>query len=59
MNQVPQSLAEIRARAQHHFTESGCVGVSLITFIGLVFVNEHLEIFDHADAVKRGWTDAL
>lgn len=64
MNNAPRSLAsslnEIRAIAAARFSkDDGCVGISLMTFIGLVFVNKDLEIICHADAVRRGLTDPI
>ena len=57
---LASSLAEIRARAAARFAaDDGCVGISMHTFIGLVFVNKDLEIYCHADAVRLGFTDAL
>lgn len=57
---LASSLTEIRARAAARFaSDDTCCGVSMITFIGLVFVNDKLEIYCHADAVRLGFTDAL
>ena len=60
MNNTASSLNEIRARAAAIFAEdNGCTGVSLQTFLGLVFVNTNLEIIEHAAAVRRGLTDPI
>ena len=64
MNNAPRLLAsslnEIRERAAARFAiDDSCVGISMQTFIGLVFVNDKLEIYCHADAVRLGFTDAL
>jgi hypothetical protein len=59
-NTLASSLTEIRARAAARFAaDDGCVGISMMTFLGLVFVNANLEIIAHEDAVKRGLTDSL
>lgn len=58
--QMASSLNEIRARAAARFAcDDTCCGISMMTFIGLVFVNDKLEIYCHADAVRLGFTDAL
>ena len=60
MNRLPSSLAEIRNLAAARFAaDDGCVGISMMTFVGLVFVNTDLEIIAHDEAVRRGLTDAL
>jgi hypothetical protein len=60
MNSLASSLTEIRSRAAARFAaDDSCVGISMYTFIGLVFVNTDLEIIAHEDAVKRGLTDPL
>ena len=60
MNSLASSLSEIRARAAARFAlDDGCVGISMMTFVGLVFVTTDLEIIAHEDAVKRGLTEAL
>ena len=60
MNSLASSLSEIRARAAARFAlDDGCVGISMMTFVGLVFVTTELEIIAHEDAVKRGLTEAL
>ena len=60
MNSLASSLSEIRARAVARFAlDDGCVGISMMTFVGLVFVTTKLEIIAHEDAVKRGLTEAL
>ena len=60
MNSLASSLDEIRARAAARFAaDDTCCGISMITFIGLVFVNDKLEIYCHADAVRLGLTDAI
>ena len=43
MNSLASSLSEIRARAAARFAlDDGCVGISMMTFIGLVFVTTDL-----------------
>ena len=60
MNSLASSLSEIRSRAAARFAlDDGCVGISMMTFIGLVFVTTDLVIIAHEDAVKRGLTEAL
>lgn len=60
MNSLASSLSEIRARAAARFaSDDTCCGISMITFIGLVFVTTDLVIIAHEDAVKRGLTEAL
>ena len=60
MNSLASSLSEIRARAAARFAaDDTCCGISMMTFIGLVFVNTDLEIIAHDMAVKRGLTEAL
>ncbi len=60
MNSLAFSLTEIRARAAARFAaDDTCSGISMMTFIGLVFVNTDLDIIAHEDAVKRGLTDPL
>jgi hypothetical protein len=60
MNSLASSLSEIRARAAACFAaDDTCCGISMMTFIGLVFVNTDLEIIAHDMAVKRGLTEAL
>ena len=60
MNTTASSLTEIRNRAAAIFAnDDGCSGVSLMTFLGLVFVNKELDIIAHADAVRRGLTDPI
>jgi len=60
MTTLASSLSEIRARAAAHFAgDDTCCGISMMTFIGLVFVNTDLEIIAHDMAVKRGLTEAL
>ena len=55
-----RSLNEIRNRAAAIFAQdNGITGVSLQTFLGLVFVNTKFEIIAHADAVRRGLTDPI
>jgi hypothetical protein len=59
-NTLASSLTEIRARAAARFAaDDTCCGISMMTFIGLVFVNTDLEIIAHDMAVKRGLTEAL
>ena len=60
MNSLASSLSEIRARASARFAaDDTCCGISMMTFIGLVFVNTDLEIIAHDMAVKRGLTEAI
>jgi hypothetical protein len=60
MNTLASSLTEIRNRAAARFAiDDSCVGISMMTFIGLVFVNKDLDIICHADAVRRGLTDPI
>ena len=57
---LASSLTEIRARAAARFAaDDTCCGISMMTFIGLVFVNTDLEIIAHDMAVKRGLTEAI
>jgi hypothetical protein len=59
-NTLASSLSEIRAIAAARFAaDDGCVGISMYTFIGLVFVNKDLDIIEHASAVRRGLTDPI
>jgi hypothetical protein len=59
-NTLASSLTEIRACAAARFAaDDTCCGISMMTFIGLVFVNTDLEIIAHDMAVKRGLTEAL
>jgi hypothetical protein len=60
MNTTASSLTEIRNRAAAIFAnDEACSGVSLMTFLGLVFVNKELDIIAHDAAVSRGLTDPI